>query len=169
MAETEGQDTRTCPYCKEEIKRDAIKCKHCRSRLAPERPEHGGVCPYCKEDIKPEAIKCKHCGSRLDMPSGHGDCGSGGRMDTFSGGEPAEHGSGVAMLQTGAGRGGGSIDWPGGLIRCWLERRCIRWDTCIVWAGTDGGRPIFKSVRCCAEWEEYVRCSFGFGGATLPA
>jgi hypothetical protein len=56
-------DTRECPFCKEEIKAEAIKCKHCGSRLAPEEPSHGGACPYCKEDVKPDAIKCKHCGS----------------------------------------------------------------------------------------------------------
>ena len=27
------QETKLCPFCKEEIKRDAIKCKHCGSML----------------------------------------------------------------------------------------------------------------------------------------
>lgn len=53
----------TCPYCKEEIKPDAIKCKHCGSKLAATKPSHEGICPYCKEQINPEAIKCKHCKS----------------------------------------------------------------------------------------------------------
>lgn len=57
----------TCPYCKEDIKADAIKCKHCHSRIKPEVPEHHGVCPFCKEEIKTEAVKCKHCKSKLDM------------------------------------------------------------------------------------------------------
>lgn len=57
--------TRECPYCKEEIKAEAIKCKHCGSSLAPEKPSHGGTCPYCKEQINVEAVKCKHCGSDL--------------------------------------------------------------------------------------------------------
>lgn len=26
-------DTKTCPFCKEEIHRDALKCKHCKSLL----------------------------------------------------------------------------------------------------------------------------------------
>jgi hypothetical protein len=58
-------ETRSCPFCKEDIKAEAVKCKYCHSRLTPERPAHEGVCPYCKEDIKPEAIKCKHCQSNL--------------------------------------------------------------------------------------------------------
>ncbi|MEU5521052.1 zinc ribbon domain-containing protein [Streptomyces sp. NPDC047860] len=59
---------RECPYCKEEVKPDATKCKHCGSFLLPEEPGHGGICPYCKEEIKPDATKCKHCGSQV---SGH--------------------------------------------------------------------------------------------------
>lgn len=60
-----NNETRECPFCKEEIKADAIKCKHCRSTVKPKTPSHGGVCPYCKEEIKPDAIKCKHCGSMV--------------------------------------------------------------------------------------------------------
>jgi hypothetical protein len=56
---------RQCPFCKEEIKADAVKCKHCRSRVVPEIPAHGGVCPFCKEEINPDGIKCKHCGSNV--------------------------------------------------------------------------------------------------------
>lgn len=71
--------TRSCPYCKEEIKADAVRCKHCRSDLAPERPSHGGACPYCKESIHPEAIKCRHCGSMLGPERGPAGCaGCGG-------------------------------------------------------------------------------------------
>jgi len=64
--------TRQCPYCKEEIKAGAIKCKHCRAMLRPETPPHHGTCPYCKEAIKPDAIKCKHCGSMLGSSTGGG-------------------------------------------------------------------------------------------------
>jgi hypothetical protein len=56
---------RPCPYCKEDIKADAIKCKHCWSAVAPDKPAHAGICPFCKEDIKPDAIRCKHCKADL--------------------------------------------------------------------------------------------------------
>lgn len=62
---------RECPYCKEEIKSEAIKCKHCGSAIAPERPSHEGTCPHCKEQIQPEAIRCKHCKSDLRVSEGH--------------------------------------------------------------------------------------------------
>lgn len=54
---------RTCPLCKEDIRAEAVVCKHCRSKIESERPSHEGTCPFCKEDVKPDAIKCKHCGS----------------------------------------------------------------------------------------------------------
>lgn len=68
-------NARECPYCKEEIKADAIRCKHCRSTVAPEKPTHSGTCPYCKEAIHPEAIKCKHCGSAVGPQDGCQGCG----------------------------------------------------------------------------------------------
>jgi hypothetical protein len=88
--------TRACPYCKEEIKADAVRCKHCRSAVAPEKPAHGGTCPYCKEAIHPEAIKCKHCGSSVGpAPGGEGcaeamaspskPCGCGGAPEASFG------------------------------------------------------------------------------------
>ncbi|WP_369684861.1 zinc ribbon domain-containing protein [Halalkalicoccus sp. NIPERK01] len=56
-----SENTRSCPYCKEEIKVDAIKCRYCDSNIQPESPSHEGTCPYCKEEVDLEAIKCKHC------------------------------------------------------------------------------------------------------------
>lgn len=55
--------TRECPFCKEDIRSEATKCKHCGSHVEAEMPSHGGTCPFCKESVKAEAIKCKHCGS----------------------------------------------------------------------------------------------------------
>ena len=60
-----------CPHCKEEIKEEATKCKHCHSRLNPKIPTHDGTCPFCKEEIQKEATKCKHCKSNL---TGCTDC-----------------------------------------------------------------------------------------------
>jgi hypothetical protein len=67
--------SRECPYCKEEIKAAANKCKHCGSAIAPERPSHEGTCPYCKEQIQPEAIRCKHCKSDLRASLEGHSCG----------------------------------------------------------------------------------------------
>ncbi len=76
----EQVETTNCPYCKEEIRADAVVCKHCRSRLGAARPEHGGICPYCREDINPEAIRCKHCGSDLQARAAD-DCDCGPRAE----------------------------------------------------------------------------------------
>ena len=56
---------KNCPFCKEEVKVDAVKCKHCSSALHKEKEPYSGICPYCKESIKKDAIKCKHCKSNL--------------------------------------------------------------------------------------------------------
>lgn len=68
--------SRTCPLCKEEIKPDALKCRHCLTILRPPFPEHKGICPFCKESIKPNAIRCKHCKSNLS--GSRFGCGCGG-------------------------------------------------------------------------------------------
>lgn len=81
---TKKEEKRSCPYCKEEIKADAIKCKHCSSSVAPEKAPHEGKCPYCKEAIHPGAAKCKHCKSRLDMSSGEPVSRDGGNATAFA-------------------------------------------------------------------------------------
>jgi hypothetical protein len=65
MAPQESE-TRECPFCKEEVKATALRCKHCLSDIAPTTPDHGGVCPFCKETINPDAIACPHCTANLD-------------------------------------------------------------------------------------------------------
>lgn len=67
---------RQCPFCKEDVRSDAIKCKHCLSALRPETPDHAGTCPYCKEDIKSDALRCKHCKS--DLTADTQECGCAG-------------------------------------------------------------------------------------------
>jgi hypothetical protein len=45
--DTDGQDWKTCPYCAEQVRRKAIKCKHCLSDLPKDLDQHenamGGV------------------------------------------------------------------------------------------------------------------------------
>jgi hypothetical protein len=52
-----------CPFCKEPIQEGALKCKHCKSLLAAEKPDHEGTCPFCRETIQRDAVKCRYCGS----------------------------------------------------------------------------------------------------------
>jgi hypothetical protein len=61
-------ETRQCPFCKEEVKADAVRCKHCQAAIPLLKPEHQGICPFCKETINPEAIRCMHCGANLAPP-----------------------------------------------------------------------------------------------------
>jgi hypothetical protein len=111
-------ETRRCPYCKEEIKADAIRCKHCRSTVTPEHPSHGGTCPFCKEEVHPDALKCKHCGSDIGPSSGCEGCD--------------DSADAVLMAAALGGFGGGLEGWKPNidpecaarLVRCRLE--CVQ-------------------------------------------
>jgi hypothetical protein len=134
-------ETRSCPYCKEEIKADAIKCKHCGSRVTPEKPSHGGTCPYCKEEIHPEAITCKHCRSDLRNAKTD-DCGCGSAAQRLSSqlmipeGRPSSVGSAL--------QGGG-----GQPFRPYVGRAApVRPEEAV-----GGGVVMATSDRSCGDWQ----------------
>ena len=59
-----------CPFCKNEIKKEAIKCMYCKEMLSEVTPieKHPDtkICPFCKNEIKFDAIKCQYCHEMLD-------------------------------------------------------------------------------------------------------
>ena len=136
-------ELRQCPYCKEEIKADALKCKHCRSALEPEAPAHGGTCPLCKESIQVDAIKCKHCGSYVGpAPAGkHGDCDCGSK-EGYAGGD-----SDVINLGTiGGAETGDNV--PGGVAQAPSGNNC---GECTGFGGATSinGTTRIKGFRTC--------------------
>lgn len=118
-----SNETKLCPFCKEEIKADAIKCKHCSSFLELEKPPHNGICFYCKEEVKIDAIKCKHCGSDLSMQKKGAPCGCSDK------GEQSNVSKEV-IARRGLPAGMGNLDFPFSLGNppdgyiCWDVTRC---------------------------------------------
>lgn len=62
-----SENTKTCPFCGEEIMETAKKCKHCGEWLDKQGKEDPQViqCPACGEDISSSATVCEHCGEVL--------------------------------------------------------------------------------------------------------
>ncbi|MCM1264723.1 MAG: zinc ribbon domain-containing protein [Candidatus Gastranaerophilales bacterium] len=60
-----------CPYCGEEIKATAKKCKHCGEFLNELNNSETKQCPFCGEEILSSAIKCKFCGEWFDSNNTH--------------------------------------------------------------------------------------------------
>lgn len=67
-----SDDTKICPFCGEEIKAVAIKCKHCgeflnnESQQQTKNTSQTKECPYCNEEIPFNATQCEHCGEYLE-------------------------------------------------------------------------------------------------------
>ena len=56
-------ETKSCPYCGEEILATAKKCKHCGKWLEKK-------CPQCGESFRSEHMDsqcCKVCGAKLEQ------------------------------------------------------------------------------------------------------
>jgi double zinc ribbon protein len=128
--------TKECDFCKEEIRADAVRCKHCGSVVGSPGPSHGGTCPYCKEEINPDALKCKHCGSWVagtTTPGSGGGCGCGGtqaRLGAAAGSGPGRAGLPSQMQSARPGRVGSHVilggPWdPGDPWYCEGHYECI--------------------------------------------
>lgn len=68
--ENNNNDTKTCPYCGEIIKKSAIKCRYCGEWLNKEsekEPEKKKIpCPVCGEMIDEGTVVCPFCNEKLD-------------------------------------------------------------------------------------------------------
>jgi RNA polymerase subunit RPABC4/transcription elongation factor Spt4 len=59
--------TKSCPFCKEQVHFEAVKCKHCGSKIGSEentvvsKTLKTKACPNCAEQVKGAATICPYC------------------------------------------------------------------------------------------------------------
>lgn len=69
-----GAEMKPCPFCKEDIKQDALLCKHCKTDLSRiklnEYNEYVKLCASCYSENDINGIRCETCGDSLVIVSG---------------------------------------------------------------------------------------------------
>ncbi len=61
------RDRKACPYCKEFIKVNAVKCKHCGSDLLDSHVKlRAKNCTYCGKRLDKKDEYCENCGQKVN-------------------------------------------------------------------------------------------------------
>ena len=68
-------ETKTCPFCGEEILAVAKKCKHCGEWIDKQGEEKSETvqCPACGEEVLAGSKTCNHCGENLQNNSSNNE------------------------------------------------------------------------------------------------
>ncbi|MBQ7696749.1 MAG: zinc ribbon domain-containing protein [Lentisphaeria bacterium] len=77
VLEAAAPDEKSCPFCGQIIKKEAIFCKHCKKNLG-EPKKNKVTCQYCAEEIEIQEhqqgdVICPSCGKSLSRPEDNPD------------------------------------------------------------------------------------------------